>query len=257
MTRDGGDPLLAIEGLCVAYGAVKALTNADLTVHGGEIVTVIGPNGAGKTSMLRGLAGLAPVTSGRARLDGASLLRMPAHKRPARGLVLVPEGRQVFGELSILENLYVGAHTRPATELKEDLEQVYRLFPVLATRSRQPAATLSGGEQQMLAIGRGLMARPKLLMLDEPSLGLAPKVVRQVMELLQTLRTTGVSLLLVEQNARLALTIADHAYVLRTGQIVASGPSHELAQTDEIRRRYFKIDQRSSTVTAADHREQT
>lgn len=240
MTADAAS-LLTVEGLHVSYGAVRAVVDVSFTVRRGEIVTMIGPNGAGKSSTLRGLAGLAPVTAGVANLDGTSILRKPAHERPASGLVLVPEGRRVFGELSVLNNLRLGGHIRSREDVEEGLRRIFQLFPVLAQRREQPAGTLSGGEQQMLAIGRALMARPKLLMLDEPSLGLAPRMVRQVLDLLRTLREEGVTMLLVEQNANLALSVADRAYILRTGHVVGGGPAAELADSGEIRRRYFGV----------------
>jgi branched-chain amino acid transport system ATP-binding protein len=233
--------LLAVDGLHVSYGAVRAVVDVSFTVGRGEIVTMIGPNGAGKSSTLRGLAGLAPVTAGRAELDGAPILQTRAHERPARGLVLVPEGRHVFGELSVVENLRLGGHVRSREEVEEGLSRAFQLFPVLARRREQPAGTLSGGEQQMLAIGRALMTRPKLLMLDEPSLGLAPRIVRQVLDLLRALRQEGVTILLVEQNANLALSVADRAYILRAGHIVGGGPAAELAGSGEIRQRYFGV----------------
>jgi branched-chain amino acid transport system ATP-binding protein len=233
--------LLDVHDLHVSYGAVRAVAGASFEVRQGEIVTLIGPNGAGKSSTLRGLAGLAPVVDGSITLEGRPLRAVRAHRRPGMGLVMVPEGRRMFGPLTVRENLLLGAHVRPRADVGEGLARVFRLFPVLESRQGQAAGTLSGGEQQMLAIGRALMARPALLMLDEPSLGLAPRIVRQVLDLLRQLREEGMTMLLVEQNARLALSVADRAYVLQTGRIVASGPSSELAESEEVRRRYFGV----------------
>ena len=234
-------PLLVVDDLHVAYGAVRAVSGVSFQVRRGEIVTLIGANGAGKSSTLRGIAGLAPVTAGSIELDGTPLRPVRAHRRPRLGLVLVPEGRRMFGELSVLDNLRLGAHVRPRGEAGADLERVFGLFPVLAQRRAQASGTLSGGEQQMLAIGRALMARPKLLMLDEPSLGLAPRIVTQVLGLLRRLREEGVTMLLVEQNARLALSVADRAYVVQTGRIVEEGAAADLAASEEVRRRYFGV----------------
>jgi branched-chain amino acid transport system ATP-binding protein len=240
-------PLLAVEGLTVTYGAVRAVTGVSFQVYEGELVTLIGANGAGKSSTLRAIAGLVPAAGGRIMLDGQPILAVPAHDLPRRGLVLVPEGRRVFGELSVLENLDLGAYTRPRSELHADLDRVYDLFPILKERAGQAAGTLSGGEQQMLAIGRALMARPRMLLLDEPSLGLAPAIVRHLFALLRQLHDAGVTILLVEQNARLALATADRAYVLQTGRVVAEGPAAELAASPEVRRRYLGVE----TVAAA------
>ncbi|GBD15845.1 High-affinity branched-chain amino acid transport ATP-binding protein LivF [bacterium HR26] len=233
------EPVLAVTDLTVQYGGIRAVDGVSFHVAEGELVALIGANGAGKSSTLRAIAGLAPVAGGDIVLDGVSIRGVPTHELPRRGLALVPEGRRVFADLSVLDNLYLGAYSRPRHEIVESLRQVYELFPILRERSDQAAGTLSGGEQQMLAIGRALMSRPRILLLDEPSLGLAPVIVRQVLALLRQLRERGVTILLVEQNARLALEVADRGYVMHTGRIVMSGPARELAANPEVRERYF------------------
>jgi branched-chain amino acid transport system ATP-binding protein len=210
-------------------------------VRPGELVALIGPNGAGKSSTLRAIARLVPAASGDVRLFGKSITQAAAHTLPRQGLVLVPEGRRVFGELSVLDNLRLGAHIRGGREAAEQLERSFGLFPILRERARQAAGTLSGGEQQMLAIARAMMSSPRILLRDEPSLGLAPVVVGQVFELLGNLHASGVSILLVEQNARMALEIADRAYVLQTGRLVASGPASVLAADEAIRHHYLGV----------------
>ncbi len=237
----GSRPMLAVDGLTVDYGAIRAVSDVSFHVADGELVTLIGANGAGKSSTLRALAGLIPATNGEVFLRGEPILAARAHELPGRGLVLVPEGRRVFGELSVLDNLYLGAYSRPRHELSANLGHVHGLFPILKERGKQAAGTLSGGEQQMLAIGRALMARPSVLLLDEPSLGLAPAIVQQLFALLQRLHREGVTILLVEQNARLALAAADRAYILQTGRIVAGGPAAELAASAEVRERYLGV----------------
>ncbi len=232
-------PLLAVTDLTVTYGGIRAVDRISFSLQEGELVALIGANGAGKSSTLRAIAGIVPIAEGDVRLAGESLRTVPAHEIPRRGLVLVPEGRRVFGELSVLDNLYLGGYTRSPEERAAGLERVFALFPRLKERVNQAAGTLSGGEQQMLAIGRALMANPRVLLLDEPSLGLAPVVVEQVFDLLRRLHAEGVSMLLVEQNARMALAVADRAYVLQTGRIVMSGAAAELAASDEVRARYL------------------
>lgn len=234
-------PLLEVDGLVVRYGPIAAVQGVSFHVDEGEVVALIGANGAGKSSTLRAIVRLVPAAEGEVRLEGRSLRATPTHQLPRRGLVLVPEGRRVFGELSVLDNLMLGAYSRSRAEIAASLRQVYALFPVLQERGSQRAGTLSGGEQQMLALGRALMARPRVLLLDEPSLGLAPAVVRQVFMLLRRLREAGVTLLLVEQNARMALELADRAYILQSGRIVMSGRADELARSDEVRRRYLGV----------------
>jgi branched-chain amino acid transport system ATP-binding protein len=234
-------PVLAVDNLHVAYGPVRAVNGLSFEVRPGELVALIGPNGAGKSSTLRAVARLVPIAEGEVRLFGNSIRTAPAHSLPRRGLVLVPEGRHVFGELSVLDNLRLGAHTRGQREARQQLERSFDLFPILRERLRQAAGTLSGGEQQMLAIARAMMSNPRVLLLDEPSLGLAPVVVKQVFDLLRQLHASGVSILLVEQNARMALEVADRAYVLQTGHLVASGPGPVLAADEAIRHHYLGV----------------
>jgi branched-chain amino acid transport system ATP-binding protein len=234
-------PLLVVEDLVVRYGPITAVQGVSFHVSPGEIITLIGANGAGKSSILRAIARQVPTAAGDVRLDGLSLLPLPAYGLARRGLALVPEGRRVFGEMTVLDNLYLGAYSQPRGGVAEGLERVFGLFPVLRERRRQAAGTLSGGEQQMLALGRALMAQPRLLLLDEPSLGLAPAAVRQVFALLRQLHASGVTMLLVEQNARMALALADRAYVLQTGLIVDCGPAADLARNDDVRKRYMGV----------------
>lgn len=238
---DERTPVLSVAGLEVAYGAVQAVAGVSFDLHAGELVALIGPNGAGKSSALRAITGLVPMAGGDVRLYGSSIRQVAAHALPRRGLVLVPEGRHVFGELSVLDNLRLGGHTRSGRDMADGLERAFGLFPILRERRRQSAGTLSGGEQQMLAIARAMMSQPKVLLLDEPSLGLAPVIVKQVFDLLRRLHASGVSILLVEQNARMALEVADRAYVLQTGHMVASGPAAVLAADDAIRRHYLDV----------------
>jgi branched-chain amino acid transport system ATP-binding protein len=224
--------MLVVEDLVVAYGGIQALKGVSLRVERGEYVGVIGPNGAGKTTLLLALSGALPVRSGRIALDGEDLAGVPQHRRVSRGVAIVPEGREVFGPLSVRENLELGAYhrrrTSPRAEVRADLEMVLDLFPVLRQRTRQLAATLSGGEQQMLAVGRALMSRPRLLLLDEPSLGLAPVIAREIIDTLGRLHAEGLTCLLVEQDATLALGATARTYVFRTGVVVAEGSSAEL-----------------------------
>jgi branched-chain amino acid transport system ATP-binding protein len=221
--------LLTARNLRVAYGRVEAVHGIDLQVAAGGIVTVIGANGAGKTTLLNALMGLTPAR-GEVRYDGASLAATDPEERVARGLALVPERRELFGAMSVADNLRLGAfHRRRRADLGAELRAVYARFPRLEERRNQLAATLSGGERQMLALGRALMAKPRLLMLDEPSLGLAPLVVQETFRIVRELRATGVSILLVEQNARAALQIADYAYVLETGSVALAGSAATLA----------------------------
>jgi|FaiFalDrversion3_1042247.scaffolds.fasta_scaffold00970_2 branched-chain amino acid transport system ATP-binding protein len=233
-------PLLSVQGLRAAYGRIQALQGVDLEVWPGEVVAVIGPNGAGKTTLLRVVAGLMAPLAGKVLLDGRAVAGRPAEEMVRLGVALVPEGRQVFYALSVWDNLLLGAyHRRRGADLRRDLQEVFQLFPALAERRRQPAGTLSGGEQQMLAIGRALMARPRLLMLDEPSLGLAPKVVRDVMARLAELRQRGVTILVAEQHARAALAVADRAYVLERGRIVLSGSRERLQEEPAVKAAYL------------------
>ena len=233
--------LLRVEALEAAYGSVRALRGVDLEVRSGELVALVGSNGAGKSTLLRTLSGVHPALAGRVLYRGADVTRAPVHERVAGGVILVPEGRQVFGILTVEDNLRLGAHTRPRQEMDDGLDRVFRLFPVLAERRRQRAGTLSGGEQQMLAIGRGLMGRPTLLLLDEPSMGLAPRLVAALFEVIVSLRAGGVTMLLVEQNAHAALSIADRGYVLETGRITLEGPGPELLGAEAVRAAYLGI----------------
>jgi branched-chain amino acid transport system ATP-binding protein len=227
--------LLSIEDLHVAYGKVEAVRGASLTIDAGQIVTVIGPNGAGKTTLLAAAAGLMR-SRGRMIYDGVDLERLDVEDRVERGFCLVPEQRELFGDMLVNDNLLLGAyvHQRNRRQVKQSFDDVYGLFPRLAERRGQKANTLSGGERQMLALGRALMAKPRLLLLDEPSLGLAPMIVREIFRIVASLRDHGVSILLVEQNARAALETADHGYVLETGKITYQGPARELAHDPRV-----------------------
>jgi branched-chain amino acid transport system ATP-binding protein len=231
-------PFLEVDDLSVAYGAIRALRNVSLHVEEGEVVAVLGPNGAGKTTLLRAITGTVRVQSGRISFRGEPITGAPPESLVRRGVSLVPEGRHIFPRLTVLENLLVGAIARRDTEVRSDVDAVFELFPILAERRGQMAGTLSGGEQQQLAIARSLMSRPRLMLLDEPSLGLAPLIVEQIMRLLGELRDRGVTLLLVEQNVHRALELADRAYVLSVGQIVLSGTADELA-AGSIERAYL------------------
>jgi branched-chain amino acid transport system ATP-binding protein len=234
------EPLLAVEGLDVHYGGIQAVRSVTLQVRPGEAVAVIGPNGAGKTTLLRSLAGLKAPTAGRVTLGGEDVTGLPAERLVGHGLALVPEGRGVFADLSVLDNLRLGAYRRRADRaLRDDLEAVLGLFPILRERARQAAGSLSGGEQQMLAIGRGLMTKPRLLLLDEPSLGLAPLAVREVFDRLIGLREEGATILLVEQNTRAALRLADRGYVMQQGRVVGAGTRDELLEDPAVKAAYL------------------
>ncbi len=227
--------LLEIKDLHVAYGKVEAVRGVALTMQSGQIVTVIGPNGAGKTTLLAAAAGLL-ASRGTVIYDGIDLARLDVEERVEHGFCLVPERRELFGDMAVVDNLLLGAYVRRrnGTEVKQSLQEVYGRFPRLAERRSQKAQTLSGGERQMLALGRALLARPRLLMLDEPSLGLAPLIVREIFRIVASLREAGVSILLVEQNARAALETADYGYVLETGQVTHHGPAAELANDPRV-----------------------
>jgi branched-chain amino acid transport system ATP-binding protein len=226
-------PLLEIENLHVAYGKVEAVRGVSLLMQPGQIVAVIGPNGAGKTTLLAATAGLLR-WRGRVTYDGLDLARLDVEERVERGLCLVPERRELFGEMAVADNLVLGAYSRRGNGADQSLREVYDRFPRLAERRRQKAQTLSGGERQMLALGRALMAKPRLLLLDEPSLGLAPMMVREILRIVVSLRESGVSILLVEQNARAALETADYGYVLETGEITHQGPPAVLANDARV-----------------------
>ena len=231
-------PILKVSGINVYYGAIHAIKDVSFEVNPGEIVTLIGANGAGKSTTLQTISGLLHSRTGSIEFLGESLMGVPAHKIVSRGLAQVPEGRRVFLQMTVEENLEMGAYTRSGG-IGADLEKVYTYFPRLMERRRQIAGTLSGGEQQMLAMGRALMSRPRLLMLDEPSMGLAPILVEQIFEIIQTLHRAGTTILLVEQNAQAALNIADRGYVLETGRVVTSGTGAELLASPEIKRAYL------------------
>lgn len=232
--------MLEIKNLNVHYGVIHALKDVSLTVNEGEIVTLIGANGAGKTTTLRSLSGLNKATSGDICLREKSIVNLPASDRVELGISQVPEGRRIFPGMSVLENLELGAFLRKdRNEIKKDIEYMYGLFPILGKRKKQMAGTLSGGEQQMLAMARALMSKPSLLLLDEPSMGLAPLLVREIFEIIKNINSTGTTILLVEQNAKMALSIAHRAYVIETGKIAMSGTGEELAKSDEIQKSYL------------------
>ncbi len=231
--------LLAVEDLWIAYDRIQAVRGVSLAIEEGEIVTLIGANGAGKSSILRVLAGLQPAFRGRVTFAGQDLLALPAHVRTQRGIALVPEGRGIFGNLTVVENLRLAAYARRDPEVALDLERVLDLFPRLGERRHQLGGTLSGGEQQMLAVGRALMSRARLLLLDEPSMGLAPMLVREIFRVIQRLNLAGATVLLVEQNARLALEVAHRAYVLETGELALSGPCSELKHHPRVQAAYL------------------
>jgi len=243
-TLEGTSAALEITGLCVSYGKVEALHRVNIRVEQGRIVTVIGPNGAGKTTMLAAIIGLLRRTQGELRYFGEVLGEIEVERLVSRGMSLVPEKRELFGEMSVEDNLLLGAfmrHRLGHRDQRETIERVYHLFPRLKERRDQMAATLSGGERQMLALGRALMARPRLLLLDEPSLGLAPLIVREIFRIIAELKQSGVSILLVEQNARAALQVADYGYVLETGEIAIEGPAAELADNRKVIESYLGL----------------
>jgi len=238
-----GRPLLEVQDLQVTYGQVQAVRGLSLTVDAGEIVTLIGPNGAGKTSTLAAVSGLVVPRGGQVLLEGRDVTRLPAHRAVGEGIVLVPEGRAILGRMSIEENLLLALEGRPprpgAAEARQMIEAQYERFPVLGERRRLAAGSLSGGEQQMLAIARGLVMRPRILLLDEPSMGLAPLLVHQIFDIVAAIHREGTTILLVEQNARLALQVSDRAYVLERGQIVLAGPSRDLAADARVQAAYL------------------
>lgn len=237
--------MLRLDTVTSGYGPIIAVKSVSLAVGAGELVTVIGPNGAGKSTLLRTIMGLLPCRTGSIRLDDQPVQTLSTQERVRRGISLVPEGREIFGPLTVFENLELGAYHRfrrvSRQELASDFADVFHLFPILAERRRQPAGTLSGGEQQMLAIGRALMAKPRVLLLDEPSLGLAPMIVEQIFGVLRQLNSRGLTMLLVEQNVHLALAAARRGYVLRTGEVVASDTADRLQAAGEIERAYLGL----------------
>jgi len=233
-------PLLELKGLQVAYGGIHAVKGIDLTVAQGELVCLIGANGAGKTTTLKGITGLQPVKSGTIRYAGEDITGKPAFELVRKGLSMVPEGRGVFGALTIEENLAMGAYARSdRAAIRDDVERVFGLFPRLKERHKQTAGTLSGGEQQMLAMGRALMSRPKLLLLDEPSMGLAPLMVQKVFETVLTVSREGVTILLIEQNAKLALEVSGRGYVMESGEITLQGEAKQLLSDPKVRAAYL------------------
>ncbi len=231
--------VLKCENLHVYYGSIHAIKGVSFEVGEGEIVTLIGANGAGKSTTLNTVGGLLRPREGIVEFEGKSILGVAPHKVVSEGMALCPEGRRVFAQLSVKENLEMGAYTRPVSEIPETLEMVYEHFPRLKERQGQMAGTLSGGEQQMLAMGRALMSKPRLMMLDEPSMGLAPILVDQIFEIIEALNKAGTTILLVEQNAQMALSIADRAYVLETGRIVNSGTGKDLLNDDSVKKAYL------------------
>jgi branched-chain amino acid transport system ATP-binding protein len=232
-------PLLALDDVVVRYGQVEALHGVSLEVGAGEIVALIGSNGAGKSTTLRAISGMVPIAGGTVTFDGQPITHLRSHQVVRLGLAHIPEGRQVFGNQSVFDNLLLGGFTRPTAQARALAETELRRFPVLSERRAQPAGTLSGGEQQMLAISRGLMSQPRMLLMDEPSMGLAPLLVRQVAQIILDLNAAGVTILLVEQLASMALAVADRAYVLQNGQVTLHGPSAEVARNPEVIRAYL------------------
>jgi branched-chain amino acid transport system ATP-binding protein len=239
--RSTDEPLLVVEGLASHYGPIRALSDVSLTVREGELVAIVGANGAGKSTLLRSLSAVQPKSAGTVRFAGDDITRLPSHKVVARGICHAPEGRQVFAPLSVEDNLRLGAypHRRDRAWLAREIDRVYQLFPILQERRAQPAGTLSGGQQQMLSIGRALLGRPRLLLLDEPSMGLAPLLVEEIFRVVQELNRSGVTVLLVEQNARAALRIAHHGYVLETGRVVMAASAGELLADEAVRKAYL------------------
>ena len=231
--------LLKVEDIHVYYGAIHAIKGISFEVNEGEIVTLIGANGAGKSTSLNTIAGLLKPRSGHITFDGKNIVGTPASKMVSLGMALCPEGRRVFQQMTVRENLEMGGYTRPASEIDASLEDVFKRFPRLKEREKQISGTLSGGEQQMLAMGRALMSNPKLLMLDEPSMGLAPILVEQIFDIIKELHASGTTILLVEQNAQMALSIADRAYVLGTGMITMSGAASDVLADDRVRAAYL------------------
>ncbi|MCI6159623.1 MAG: ABC transporter ATP-binding protein [Selenomonadaceae bacterium] len=234
------EPMLKIDNINVYYGAIHALKGISLEVYPGEIVTLIGANGAGKSTTLRTISGLLKPKDGSILFEGKNIAGVKAHKIVNEGISQVPEGRRVFAEMSVMENLELGAFTRKDKDgIKKDLKMVFERFPRLEERKKQIAGTLSGGEQQMLAMGRALMSRPKLLLLDEPSMGLAPLLIKEIFHIIEDIHKEGTTILLVEQNANMALSIANRAYVLETGRITISGDAKKLAASEDIRKAYL------------------
>lgn len=234
------ETLLEISQLEVAYGGIRAVRGMDLTVRRGELVCLIGANGAGKSTTLRAICGLVPIAAGSITYDGKSIAGTPSYNLVRQGLVMVPEGRGIFGQLTIEENLAMGGYSRKDhNQIRKDIEHVFELFPRLQERRSQSAGTLSGGEQQMLAMGRAMISRPRLLLLDEPSMGLAPLMVEKIFEVVRTIAAEGVTILLIEQNAKLALEVSQRAYVMESGNIILQGPSDQIIDDPKVRAAYL------------------
>jgi branched-chain amino acid transport system ATP-binding protein len=235
--------MLRVESVTAFYGAIQALRNVSIHVSAGEIATLLGANGAGKTTLMKVISGIHPLTKGRLLFSGQNIAGLPGERILRLGIGQVPEGRQIFAPLTVMDNLTLGAYVRfkreEKNEVLQDLQAIFELFPVLKERQKQRAGTLSGGEQQMVAIGRTLMARPKLLLLDEPSMGLAPRVVTDIFKAIQTLRTRGTTIFLVEQNAKAALKVADRGYIIETGRIILEGETEDLLNNKEVQRAYL------------------
>ena len=231
--------LLETRSLTSHYGRIQALKGVDIAVAEGELVSLVGANGAGKTTLLRTLSGVQPASAGAVAFDGGDITRTAAYRRVSLGIAQVPEGRQVFAPMSVEDNLRLGAYSRRGADMETELEVQFARFPILKQRRTQPAGTLSGGEQQMLAIGRALMARPRLLLLDEPSMGLAPKIAQQILDIVRCLKAEGMTVFLVEQNALAALSIADRGYVMETGQVVLEGSGQALLADEQVKRAYL------------------
>ena len=231
--------MLEVKGIEAGYGAIQVLKGVDLEVKKGEIVTLIGANGAGKTTLLKIISGILNPTKGEVIFEGKNIVKMLPHKIVRQGIIMIQEGREILNQMTVLENLLMGGFSRPGEDLNDSLDTVFRMFPILQQRQRQLGQTLSGGEQQMLALGRALMARPKLFMMDEPSLGLAPKLVNEVFAKIMELKSADVAILLVEQNARKAFQVADRGYVLEIGKIVLAGSGEELSSNEKVREAYL------------------
>ena len=235
----GGGPILQLEGVNTYYGQIHILQDENLHVNEGELVCLLGGNASGKSTTLKTILGIVRPRTGKVLLGGEDVTRMPTAHRIKRGLAIVPENRRLFGPMTVLENLEMGAYLRPRADLKEEFERVYALFPLLYERRSQLAGTLSGGEQQMVAMGRALMSKPKLLLMDEPSMGLAPLLVERSFEIIKQVNDAGVAMLVVEQNANVSLSIADRGYVLSTGRVVLEGKAADLLENEELRKAYL------------------